>query len=127
MKDSFKVGDTHTLRFQVPAEKTAKFFIGQIVCHRWYPFRGVIFDVDPVFMNTEEWYQAIPPEMRPQKDQPFYHLFAENNETTYLAYVSEQNLLLDDTGEPCRHPMISEIFEELRGDRYILRGDRLQS
>nr|VFK22470.1 MAG: heat shock protein HspQ [Candidatus Kentron sp. LFY] len=98
---------------------TAKFFIGQIVRHRHYPFRGVIFDVDPTYMNTEEWYESIPEKARPSKDQPFYHLLAENDEATYIAYVSEQNLLEDDTGEPCRHPQISEMFGKQEGNRYI--------
>jgi heat shock protein HspQ len=91
--------------------RTGKYNIGQIVRHRIYPFRGVIFDVDPVFSNTDEWYEAIPPEVRPHKDQPFYHLFAENAETEYIAYVSEQNLLPDDSGEPIRHPQVAEVFE----------------
>lgn len=90
--------------------KTAKYAIGQVVKHRKFPFRGVIFDVDPVFDNTEEWYQAIPEEMRPSKNQPFYHLFAENDETEYVAYVSEQNLLVDQSAEPLRHPEIDEVF-----------------
>lgn len=91
--------------------RVGKYNIGQIVRHRIYPFRGVIFDVDPVFSNTDEWYEAIPPEVRPNKDQPFYHLFAENAETEYIAYVSEQNLLPDDSGEPIRHPQVAEVFE----------------
>jgi len=91
--------------------RLGKYKIGQVVRHRIYPFRGVIFDVDPVFSNTEEWYQAIPDEVRPSKDQPFYHLFAENAETEYIAYVSEQNLLPDDSGEPLRHPQVAEVFE----------------
>ncbi|MGA8260510.1 MAG: heat shock protein HspQ, partial [Arenicellales bacterium] len=90
--------------------RTAKFTIGQIVRHRVYPFRGVIFDVDPEFNNTEEWYQSIPEDVRPAKDQPFYHLLAENQESTYVAYVSEQNLLEDHTGEPIEHPQIDEFF-----------------
>ncbi len=90
--------------------KVAKFRIGQVVRHRRYPFRGVIFDVDPEFDNTEEWYLAIPEDVRPAKNQPFYHLFAENEETDYIAYVSEQNLLPDETGEPVKHPQLSEIF-----------------
>ena len=90
--------------------RLARFSVGQIVKHRIYPFRGVIFDVDPVFANTEEWWQAIPAEVRPRKDQPFYHLLAENQETEYVAYVSEQNLLPDDSGEPLRHPQIGEMF-----------------
>jgi heat shock protein HspQ len=90
--------------------RTAKFQIGQVVRHRVYPFRGVVFDIDPVFANTEEWYQSIPAEARPHKNQPFYHLFAENDETEYIAYVSEQNLLADTSGEPVRHPQVAEVF-----------------
>jgi heat shock protein HspQ len=90
--------------------RVAKFQIGQVVRHRIYPFRGVVFDIDPEFNNTEEWYQSIPPEVRPHKDQPFYHLLAENAETEYVAYVSEQNLLPDTSGEPLRHPQIAEMF-----------------
>jgi len=89
--------------------RNAKYQLGQVVRHRLYPFRGVVFDIDPVFANTEEWYAAIPAEVRPPKDQPFYHLFAENDETEYVAYVSEQNLLPDDSGEPLRHPQIAEV------------------
>jgi heat shock protein HspQ len=97
--------------------RVGKYNIGQIVRHRIYPFRGVIFDVDPVFGNTDEWYEAIPPEARPNKDQPFYHLFAENAETEYIAYVSEQNLLPDDSGEPIRHPQVADVFDrDERGD-----------
>jgi heat shock protein HspQ len=95
--------------------RTAKFNLGQVVRHRIFPFRGVVFDIDPEFNNTEEWYEAIPPDVRPSKDQPFYHLFAENAETEYVAYVSEQNLLPDTSGEPIRHPQVAEAFE--RDDR----------
>lgn len=91
--------------------KIAKYRIGDIVRHRIYPFRGVVFDVDPTFSNTEEWWESIPAEVRPHKDQPFYHLLAENADTEYVAYVSEQNLLPDQSGEPLRHPQVSEIFE----------------
>jgi heat shock protein HspQ len=91
--------------------RVAKFKIGQVVRHRLFPFRGVIFDIDPEFSNTEEWYQSIPADVRPRKDQPFYHLFAENAESEYIAYVSEQNLLPDTSGEPVRHPQVAEVFE----------------
>ena len=91
--------------------RAAKYGIGQIVRHRVYPFRGIIFDVDPVFANTEEWWLAIPEEIRPAKEQPFYHLLAENAETAYIAYVSEQNLLPDSSGEPLHHPQLQEMFE----------------
>ena len=93
------------------AARIAKFKIGDVVRHRIYPFRGVVFDVDSVFNNTEEWLASIPEEIRPRRDQPFYHLLAENDRTTYTAYVSEQNLLPDETGKPCRHPMVLEMFE----------------
>ena len=102
--------------------RTAKFQIGQTVKHRVYPFRGVIFDVDPIFNNTEEWYQSIPEDVRPHKEQPFYHLFAENEDTDYIAYVSEQNLLPDNSGQPVQHPQISEIFEGPDDGVYKLRG-----
>ena len=88
----------------------AKFRIGQVVRHRIYPFRGVVFDIDPVFANTEEWWEAIPKDIRPRKDQPFYHLYAENDDTEYVAYVSEQNLVPDTSGEPLRHPQVREAF-----------------
>jgi heat shock protein HspQ len=91
--------------------RIAKYTIGQVVRHRVYPFRGVVFDIDPLFNNTEEWYKSIPAEVRPHKDQPFYHLFAENAETEYVAYVSEQNLLPDESGEPIRHAQVAEIFD----------------
>jgi heat shock protein HspQ len=105
--------------------KTARFSIGQIVRHRFCPFRGVIFDVDPEFDNTEEWYHSIPEEMRPRKDQPFYHLLAENTETEYVAYVSEQNLLPDSEGGPVRHPQIAEIFDGPVDGAYILKETNL--
>lgn len=104
--------------------KTAKFRIGQVVRHRLFPFRGIIFDVDPEFANTEEWYEAIPAEIRPHKAQPFYHLFAENAETEYVAYVSEQNLLPDESGEPLRHPQVREFFVESPPGKFTPREAR---
>jgi len=90
--------------------KTAKFQLGQVVKHRVYQFRGVIFDVDPEFNNTDEWYDSIPESVRPIKEQPFYHLLAENEDTQYIAYVSEQNLIPDHSGDPVQHPQVSELF-----------------
>ena len=104
--------------------RSAKFQIGQVVRHRVYPFRGVIFDIDPSFSNTEEWYRSIPQEVRPAKDQPFYHLLAENAESSYIAYVSQQNLLPDTLGEPVDHPAISGLFEGFTDGRYRLRPER---
>jgi heat shock protein HspQ len=91
--------------------RLAKFKLGEVVKHRLFSFRGVIFDIDPVFHNTEEWWLSIPENVRPSKDQPFYHLNAENGESEYIAYVSEQNLLHDTSGKPVRHPQIAEVFE----------------
>jgi heat shock protein HspQ len=104
--------------------RTARFQIGQIVRHRIHPFRGVIFDVDPTFNHTEEWWLSIPEALRPRKDQPYYHLLAENERTTYVAYVSEQNLRVDESGEPVRHPQVEDLFGELREGRYSPRPRR---
>lgn len=100
------------------ASRNAKYKLGQVVRHRVYPFRGVIFDVDPTFSNTDEWWEAIPEDIRPVKDQPFYHLLAENEETEYIAYVSEQNLLPDETGEPVRHPEVTSLFNDYKDGQY---------
>jgi len=97
----------------------AKFSIGSTVKHRHFNFRGVIYDVDFQYNNSEEWYQSIPKEVRPRKDQPFYHLLAESNEVTYEAYVSEQNLLIDRSDKPVRHPLIDEIFSGKKGASYF--------
>ncbi len=105
--------------------RSAKYAIGQVVRHRIFPFRGVVFDVDPVFDNTEDWWQAIPEDVRPSKDQPYYHLLAENAETEYVAYVSEQNLLPDDSDEPLRHPQIAELFSGRDGGLYVTRDRAL--
>ena len=99
----------------------ARFAIGDVVRHRLFDFRGVIFDVDPVFANSDEWYEAIPESLRPHKNQPFYHLLAENSESAYVAYVSQQNLVRDETDEPVDHPAIPDMFEQLEGGRYQLR------
>lgn len=105
-------------------KESAKFAIGQIVQHRFFPFRGVIFDVDPEFANTEEWYAAIPEDIRPRRDQPFYHLLAENDQGPYIAYVSEQNLVPDETHDPVAHPSVDEIFEGIEDGQYVLRNHR---
>lgn len=98
----------------------AKYNIGQVVRHRKHPFRGVVFDIDPEFANTDEWYHAIPEDSRPSKAQPFYHLLAENEQSYYVAYVSEQNLVPDETGEPVDHPDLPDLFGEFRNGRYPL-------
>ena len=105
-----------------PPIAAARFSIGDVVRHRMFDFRGVIFDVDPVFANSDEWYEAIPEGIRPHKDQPFYHLLAENTESSYVAYVSQQNLVSDDTDEPVDHPAIAGLFTDYADGRYALRS-----
>ena len=103
-----------------------KFTIGEVVKHKFYPFRGVIFDVDPKFMNSEEWYDSIPKDIRPKRNQPFYHLFAENEDGPYIAYVSQQNLLHDENLDPCSHPQIEPLFEGIVDGKYVLKNSNLQ-
>jgi heat shock protein HspQ len=98
----------------------AKYGIGTVVRHKKHPFRGVIFDVDPQFSNTEEWWESIPEDMRPSKEQPFYHLLAENDSSYYVAYVSEQNLMMDDTGKPVDHPEVADLFGNMSNGQYQL-------
>src|SRR5262249_61326467 len=107
-----RLANLHYVDLTISKPPNANFKIGQVVRHRLFPFRGVVFDIDPEFNNPEEWYQSTPAEVPPRKDQPFYHLFAENAETEYIAYVSEQNLLPDTSGEPVRHPQVAEVFEQ---------------
>ncbi|WP_179509034.1 heat shock protein HspQ [Sphingomonas melonis] len=111
------------VEIEAPAIAHARFSIGDVVRHRLFDFRGVIFDVDPVFSNTDEWYEAIPESVRPTKDQPFYHLLAENMESSYIAYVSQQNLVADDSDEPVDHPAISGLFTGFADGRYALRRE----
>src|ERR1700704_3028928 len=106
--------------------RIAKFPIGAVVKHRLFPVRGGVFDIGPVCANAEEWYQPTPAEVRPRRDQPFYHLFAENSETEYIAYVSEQNLLPDTSGEPVRHPQIGQVFEKDDNGGYRRRKPMLK-
>jgi heat shock protein HspQ len=106
-----------------PSISHARFGIGEVVRHRVFAFRGVVFDIDPVFANSDEWYESIPEETRPAKDQPFYHLLAENGETSYVAYVSQQNLLPDDEEGPVDHPEVRQMFSEFRDGRYVLKRE----
>ncbi len=106
----------------LPPVSKARFGIGDVVKHRHFEFRGVIFDVDPVFANSDEWYDSIPEAIRPRKDQPFYHLLAENAESSYVAYVSQQNLVVDDSDEPVDHPGIAGMFDGFDGTRYRLKS-----
>lgn len=105
----------------VPRHARARFSIGDVVCHRKFDFRGVVFDIDPVFANSEEWYQSIPEDIRPRREQPYYHLLAENEEGSYVAYVSQQNLIADGKSGPVAHPNIAQIFEGFENGRYRMR------
>lgn len=116
-------GRAPVVEIDAPAILHARFSIGDVVRHRLFDFRGVIFDVDPVFANTEEWYEAIPEAVRPRKDQPFYHLLAENMDSSYVAYVSQQNLVVDDSDEPVDHPAIPGLFGDYADGRYALRRE----
>ena len=107
----------------MPPVASARFAIGDVVRHRLFDFRGVIFDVDPVFANSDEWYEAIPEDVRPRKDQPFYHLLAENSDSSYIAYVSQQNLVVDESGDPVDHPAIGGLFDGYSGSRYLLKRE----
>ena len=103
----------------------AKFGIGQVIRHRLYEFRGVVFDVDPEFADGNGTHEAIMVESRSRRDQPFYYLFAENEQTPYIAYVSEQNLLADTSGEPVSHPQVEDMFERDESGSYRWRRARL--
>ncbi|MHA6334069.1 heat shock protein HspQ [Qipengyuania sp. CAU 1752] len=108
-------------QIEAPRKANARFAIGDVVRHRMFDFRGVIFDIDPVFANSEEWYDSIPQELRPRRNQPYYHLFAENEESSYVAYVSQQNLVADGEAGPIDHPQVSELFEDFASGRYRMR------
>ena len=110
-----------TKELPLPKIAEAAFSIGDVVRHRIFDFRGVVFDIDPVFANSEEWYESIPESVRPAKEQPFYHLFAENAESSYIAYVSQQNLLPDHKQGPIDHPGINAVFEGWDGGQYQLK------
>jgi heat shock protein HspQ len=104
----------------------AKFKIGQVIRHRLHAFRGVVFDVDPEFADSEVSYEKINLiEGRQRKDQPFYYLFAENEQTPYIAYVSEQNLLADTSDEPVSHPQVDDMFERDENGSYRWRSARM--
>jgi heat shock protein HspQ len=104
-----------------PRQTRARFGIGDVVRHRLFAFRGVVFDIDPVFANSEEWYQSIPEDIRPRRDQPFYHLLAENEDSSYVAYVSQGNLVVDADGGPVDHPTVRQLFDSFKDGRYKMR------
>lgn len=104
-----------------PRQTRSRFGIGEVVRHRLFDLRGVVFDIDPVFANSEEWYESIPEDIRPRRDQPFYHLLAENEESSYVAYVSQGNLMTDTDGGPVDHPTVPQLFDQFKDGRYRMR------
>ena len=108
-------------QIEVPFKRQARFGVGDVVRHKMFDFRGVVFDIDPTFANSEEWYEAIPEQIRPERDQPYYHLFAESDDAYYVAYVSQQNLVGDGPAGPVDHPNIAEMFDDFADGRYVMR------
>ena len=96
----------------------ARFQVGQPVSHKIFDYRGVIFDVDATFQSTDEWYDTMA-RTRPPKDEPWYHVFVHDAEHT--TYVAERNLEPDLTGEPIKHPALTQIFDELKDGIYRRR------
>jgi len=103
-------------------KKTANFAIGDVVHHRLFDYRGVIYDVDPSFQLSEEWYEAIA-KSRPPKDEPWYRVLVHNG--IHETYVAERNLEACTAGEPVSHPLVDTLFDEFVDGRYhaISRGN----
>jgi heat shock protein HspQ len=95
---------------------TSRFGVGDVVHHKMFDYRGVVIDVDPLFMLTDEWYETVA-HSRPPKDEPWYHVLVDR--TTQNTYVAERNLEPDDTGEPIMHPLLDSRFDRFEGGRYI--------
>ena len=98
--------------------RDAKFGIGEVVSHRFRPFRGVIFDVDPEFNSTEEWYEKVALS-RPPKDKPWYYVLVDG--ATHQTYVAEKNLESDQSGKPINHPLVPEFFNGIKDGIYTMR------
>ena len=96
----------------------AKFAVGQLVHHRLFDYRGVIFDVDPVFSGSDEWYEQVA-RSRPPKDRPWYHVLVHG--AGHETYVAERNLEPDSTEEPIEHPELSDYFGDFRNGAYVPR------
>jgi heat shock protein HspQ len=94
----------------------SKFAVGDLVHHRMFDYRGVVIDVDPVFMLSDEWYEEVA-RSRPPRDEPWYHVLVDR--TTQNTYVAERNLEPDDTGQPITHPLLEMRFDGFEGGRYI--------
>ena len=94
----------------------AEFFVGELIHHRLFDYRGVIVDVDRGFQGTEEWYETVA-KSRPPKDKPWYHVLV--HESGHSTYVAERHLEADDSGEPITHPMLEQFFSRFDDGRYI--------
>lgn len=94
----------------------ARFAIGDLVHHKLFDYRGVVYDVDPQFALSEEWYETVA-RSRPPKDEPWYRVLVHNaiNET----YVAERNLEPDGVADPVSHPLIDALFVGFIDGRYI--------
>ena len=103
-------------------EHAARFFVGQIVHHKRFNYRGVVFDVDSTFQGTDEWYEQVA-QSRPPKNQPWYHVLVDGAEHT--TYVAERNLESDQEGHPVEHPLVAALCGEFREGRYFM-GTTLQ-
>ncbi len=99
----------------------AKFAIGELVEHRLFDYRGVIFDVDPSFQLTDEWYEVVA-RSRPPKDKPWYHVMV--HDAVHATYVAEQNLAHDSSADPISHPMLEHFFTGFENGRYVATGRR---
>lgn len=126
MTNTDSIPDFESILATMPPIAEARFPIGAVVRHQLFDFRGVVFDIDPVFANSEQWYESIPEQLRPSRNQPFYHLFADNGESSYIAYVSQQNLADDRDSGPIDHPSVNDVFEDYREGRYRLRRNLRQ-
>ncbi len=98
------------------SEHQAKFEVGQIIHHKLFDYAGVIFDVDPVFSGTDEWYEAVA-KSRPPKDAPWYHVLV--HESAQTTYVAERNLEASEEPQRIVHPFMDSLFGRLEGRRYI--------
>ena len=94
----------------------ARFSIGELVHHRLFAYRGVVYDVDPVFSASEEWYRKVA-RTRPPKDQPWYRVLVHG--ARHVTYVAERNLERDDSGDPIQHPGIPILFDRFEGGAYV--------
>ena len=96
----------------------ARFSIGQVVDHQLFGYQGVIFDVDPTFQGSDEWYESVA-KSRPPRDQPWYRVLPDG--ATHTTYVAERNLENASEPNPIHHPLVDAVFSEFDGTQYFLR------